>query len=84
MERKEENASTMTNSPETPFPDRPVCVILAGGRGSRMASADTHKVCFPIGGTPAIVRAINTYKEAGLRDFLVVVGQMAEQFIESL
>ncbi len=56
-----------------------VCVILAGGRGKRMASADCHKVCFPIAGRPAVVRAIDTYKEAGLRRFLVVIGQMAEQ-----
>jgi NDP-sugar pyrophosphorylase family protein len=54
-----------------------VCIILAGGRGTRMASKDTHKVCFPIAGRPAIVRAIDTYKAAGLRRFLVVVGQMA-------
>ena len=56
-----------------------VCLILAGGRGKRMASKDCHKVCFPIAGRPAIVRAIDTYKEAGLRRFVVVVGQMAEQ-----
>ncbi len=60
------------------------CVILAGGRGSRMASADLHKVCFPIAGRPAIVRAIDTYKAAGLRHFLVVVGQLAEQVISTV
>ncbi|NOY80445.1 MAG: NTP transferase domain-containing protein [Kiritimatiellaeota bacterium] len=56
-----------------------VCVILAGGRGKRMASRECHKVCFPIAGVPAIVRALNTYQAAGLHEFLVVVGQMAEQ-----
>ncbi len=60
------------------------CVILAGGQGKRMRSADLHKVCFPILHRPAIVRAIDTYKAAGLRRFLVVVGQMAEQVIETL
>lgn len=60
------------------------CVILAGGRGKRMASSDLHKVCFPIVGRPAIVRAIETYKSAGLRRFLVVVGQMAEQVIATI
>jgi len=59
-------------------------VILAGGRGKRMASTSRHKVCFPILGTPAIVRAVDVYKAAGLRHFIVVVGQMAEQVISTL
>jgi N-acetylgalactosamine kinase len=61
-----------------------VCVILAGGRGKRMASPRRHKVCFPILGRPAIVRAIETYKQAHLARFLVVVGQMAEQVIATV
>lgn len=61
-----------------------VCVILAGGRGKRMGSETCHKVCFPVGGVPAIVRAINTYKEAGLTRFVVVVGQMADQVLETV
>jgi N-acetylgalactosamine kinase len=61
-----------------------VCIILAGGRGKRMASEDRHKVCFPINGRAAIVRAIDTYKEAGLRRFVVVVGQMAEQVMATV
>ena len=60
------------------------CVILAGGRGKRMATTDRHKVCFPIAGRPAIIRAVDTYKAAGLRRFLVVVGQLAEQVIATL
>ncbi|MFO8015120.1 MAG: galactokinase family protein [Phycisphaerae bacterium] len=61
-----------------------VCVILAGGQGTRMASPRQHKVCFPILGRPAIVRAIETYKRAGLGRFLVVVGQMAGQVIATV
>ena len=61
-----------------------LCVILAGGRGKRMASKGRHKVCFPIAGRPAIVRAIDTYKAGGLKRFLVVVGQMAEQVIATV
>ncbi|MBM3934908.1 MAG: hypothetical protein FJ319_11515 [SAR202 cluster bacterium] len=61
-----------------------VCVILAGGKGTRMASKDRHKACFPIGGIPAIVRAIDTYKKAGLRRFIVVVGQMADQVMSTV
>ena len=60
------------------------CIILAGGKGKRMASQERHKVCFPIAGVPAIVRAIQTYKDAGLRRFLVVVGQMADQVMQTV
>jgi len=49
-----------------------------------MASRDTPKVCFPIAGRPAIVRAIDTYKAAGLRRFVVVVGQLAEKVVETV
>ena len=65
-------------------PGNTACVILAGGQGKRMASPRRHKVCFPILGRPAIVRAIETYRQAGLRRFLVVVGQMAEQVIATI
>jgi N-acetylgalactosamine kinase len=61
-----------------------VCVILAGGPGKRMASRDTHKACFPIAGTPAIVRAIDTFRAAGLARFIVVVGHMAEQVMATV
>lgn len=61
-----------------------VCIILAGGQGKRMASADKHKVCFPVAGVPTIVRGINTYKAAGLRRFVVVAGQMAEQVVATV
>jgi len=64
--------------------DEMVCVILAGGQGKRMASTDLHKVCFPILGVPAIVRAIRTYKRASLKRFLVVVGQKGEQVIATI
>ncbi|MCD4699193.1 MAG: NTP transferase domain-containing protein [Phycisphaerae bacterium] len=61
-----------------------VCVILCGGQGKRMRSTDRHKVCFPIAGTPAIVRAVGTLKSVGLKRFLIVVGQMSEQVIATL
>ena len=60
------------------------CIILAGGQSQQMASRGQHKVCSPVAGRPAIVRAIDTYKMAGLRRFLVVVGQMAEQVITTV
>ncbi|NLY18963.1 MAG: NTP transferase domain-containing protein [Clostridiaceae bacterium] len=55
------------------------CIILCAGRGTRMQSKDTHKVCFPIGGKPAILHSMERYKAAGLTRFTVVVGTMAEQ-----
>ncbi len=61
-----------------------VCVILCGGQGKRMRSAERHKVCFPIAGTPAIVRTVGMLKSVGLKRFLIVVGQMAEQVIATV
>ena len=60
------------------------CVILCGGQGKRMQSADRHKVCFPIAGEPAIVRTVGMLKSVGLSRFLIVVGQMAEQVIATV
>jgi len=60
------------------------CIILAGGKGTRMCSADRHKVCFPIDGRPAIVRAIDIYRECGVVQPVVVVGAMAGQVTETV
>lgn len=59
-------------------------IILAGGKGTRMRSADRHKVCFPIDGRPAINRAIDVYRECGIPHHIVVVGAMAGQVIETV
>lgn len=58
------------------------CVILCGGKGSRMNSDTTHKVCFEINGVPAINRLIGNIKSAGINRFIVVVGSMAGQVVE--
>ncbi len=60
------------------------CVILCGGHGRRMGSSRHHKVCFPIAGVPAIVRIIDTLKSAGLKHFLLVVGQQAVDVMETV
>lgn len=60
------------------------CVILAGGQGKRLRSASRHKVCFPVAGVPTIVRAVGAFKSIGVRRFLIVVGQMAEQVISTV
>ena len=61
-----------------------VCIILAGGRGKRMASSGRHKVCFPVAGRPAILRAMDAYTAVGLKRFVVVVGQLADQVMETI
>jgi N-acetylgalactosamine kinase len=59
-------------------------IILAGGKGTRMRSADRHKVCFHIDGQPAINRALDVYKGCGIAHHIVVVGAMAGQVIETV
>lgn len=60
------------------------CIILCGGKGSRMNSDLTHKVCFNIAGMPAIHRLIGDLKCAGIKRFFVVVGSMAGNVIECI
>lgn len=62
--------------------EKPICVILCAGKGSRMNSSKTHKVCFHIAGVPAIHRLMGNLQEAGIDRFAVVVGTMADKVIE--
>ncbi len=65
--------------------DTPDCVIvLAAGKGSRMGSETLHKVCFEIDGVPAVVRALDVYRQCGIRQNLVVVGSLAGQVVETV
>jgi N-acetylgalactosamine kinase len=59
-------------------------IILCGGRGTRMRSSTTHKVCFEIVGQPAICRLVQTCRQAGVGTQIVVVGTMAGQVIETV
>ncbi|MBS1251009.1 MAG: Galactokinase [Anaerolineales bacterium] len=61
-----------------------VSIILAGGKGTRMHSADRHKVCFEIDGRPAINRALDVYRACGIEQHVVVVGALAGQVIETV
>ena len=49
-----------------------------------MRSQETHKVCFPIAGVPAIHRNLERLREAGIGKFLVVVGSMAQRVMECI
>jgi N-acetylgalactosamine kinase len=59
-------------------------IILAAGKGTRMGSTEMQKVCFPINGTPAILRSLRTYASCGIHPHVVVVGHCAEQVMECL
>ena len=55
------------------------CLILAAGRGSRLADLDLPKPLLPLLGLPLIERVILTARAAGLRNFTVVTGFEGER-----
>jgi N-acetylgalactosamine kinase len=59
-------------------------IILAAGEGTRMGSTTHHKVCCPIGGQPAVNRAIKIYNKCGIEQHILVVGALAGQVIETV
>lgn len=59
-------------------------IILAAGKGSRMGSGDTHKVCFQVDGMPAICRALACFDRCGIPRHLIVVGTLAQQVMETV
>lgn len=67
-----------------PDPAAGVCVILAGGRGSRMGNGVPQKTLSPIGGRPAILRLIETCRGFGVEDFVVVTGVGYRHVVEAL
>lgn len=64
--------------------EQTVLVILAAGKGTRMSSRYMAKVCFEIDGVPAINRLISTFKKKRFAKFLVVVGSIAEQVLDTI
>ncbi len=50
------------------------CVVIAAGRGSRLAGNGPPKPLFRLLGLPLIERAIVTAKRSGLENFIVVTG----------
>ena len=59
-------------------------VIFAASKWTRMGSRYMAKVCFEIDGIPAINRLIATFKKKHFTKFLVVVGSMADQVLETV
>jgi len=50
------------------------CVIIAAGRGSRLAAKARSKPLLEVGGKALIDRAIDAARAAGVREFVVVTG----------
>lgn len=59
-------------------------IILAAGKGTRMGTTDCPKVCFPVNGKPAILRAMTTYQACGIPQHVVVVGSLAEKVLSTV
>ncbi len=59
-------------------------IVLAAGKGRRMRNQTLHKVCFTIGGVPAIIRELDAYNRAGVVRNVVVVGDLAGQVVETV
>jgi len=62
----------LVNGPET-------CVIIAAGRGSRLAGRAPSKPLLKVGGKPLIDRAIDAARQAGVRRFVVVTGYAGDE-----
>ena len=58
------------------------CIVLCGGKGTRMQSETKHKVCFEIDGKPSILHTLGNFEKAGVNRFVVVVGALSGQVTE--
>ncbi|MCX8038803.1 MAG: NTP transferase domain-containing protein, partial [Candidatus Sumerlaeia bacterium] len=59
-------------------------IILAAGKGTRMGPTDRPKVCLEVGGTPVIVRALETYARCGISHHILVVGDRADEVMATV
>lgn len=66
------------------FPDEPVTLILAAGKGSRMNNGISQKALAPIHGKPALIHALETCSANGLKNFLFVVGAGYKEVIHTV
>jgi len=77
----------MSALPKHPVPqqtEHPVAVILAGGRGSRMQANVKQKALCPIHGRPALLWAMDTYRNFGIQHFVIVVGSGYKDVLDCL
>jgi len=61
-------------------------LIIAAGRGSRLneLTDDRPKALFPVLGRSLIERVILTSKQAGIKEFVFVVGYLGDKIKEAL
>lgn len=55
------------------------CLIIAAGRGSRLAGRAESKPLLPVAGVPLLERAILSAKAAGVGRFVIVTGYLGER-----
>ena len=60
------------------------CLIIAGGRGSRLQHKSSSKLFVPVLGRPTIERAIRTGVGAGIDAFCVARGYAGEAVLRFL
>lgn len=60
------------------------CLIIAAGKGSRLAHKVLPKPLVPLLGIPLVERVIRTFIQAGVQDFFVVTGFQNKQIQEHL
>jgi choline kinase len=60
------------------------CLIIAAGKGTRLANLGDSKPLVPLLGKPLIIRVIETARTAGIEEFYVVTGYKAETIEKTL
>ena len=65
------------------MPPAPIAVVLAAGKGTRMAS-DLPKVLHEAAGKPLVAWVLEALAAAGIHDRIVVVGYRAELVEQAL
>ena len=60
------------------------CVIMAGGRGTRIASVNSEipKPMIPVDGKPILQHQVENLKKQGFEKFIFVVGHLKKKIIE--
>lgn len=61
-----------------------VAIVLCAGKDVSVDTQAHHKVCSEINGKPAILHAMERYKEAGISRFVLVVSDQAESVMETV
>ena len=63
---------------------KPISIILAAGKSTRMRMPGQAKVCVPVLGKPAILRLLSSLETAGFQRHVIVVGAEAEQVMTTV